>query len=222
MNVITFSLNRLSLQGVLIFFILIGLLGIKSQFANAQDLIVKKTDGEIVAKVREIQKRHILYNEFSALNEQPIKIAKSKVEMIIFEDGMKQYFVVTPAMDSLRTKKIWTNSEGIEDLYERGQVDADMHFDNRGAKWGTFGATVGYPLGGIFTGAVTGAVISAVPVNPKYYQLPNPELYRTSPEYAQGYNQVAKKKKFKRAITGFGLGLTIQAVVLAGIFIATL
>lgn len=218
----TSHLTQQFLHHLIVIVFLFVILICQSQYANGQDLIVKKTEGELVAKVTDIKNRHIVYLEYSDQDAKPQKISKSKVEMIIYEDGMKQYFVKTDPTEEIPLKPIQTDSKEIEDLYQRGQVDAQEHYDNMAAQWTTFGATLTFPLIGIGTGAATGGIISSTRINPKWHQVPDPELYGNSPEYTEGYDKAAKKKRLLRSATGFGLGLVVQAFAIILIFVSGL
>ena len=74
----------------------IFLLGIIFLFSNSfsQDLIIKVDDGEIQAKVTQITSNKIHYLEYKNQAAGTYKISKDEVELVIYEDGLKQYFTI--------------------------------------------------------------------------------------------------------------------------------
>ncbi|MEO0469975.1 MAG: hypothetical protein AAF206_10180 [Bacteroidota bacterium] len=186
-----------------------------SLFVAGQDLIVMQNDVEIIAKITEIKKNRVLYRDFDKQEGEDQNILKRDVYMIIYEDGMKQFF-----SDPRDPKDIFRGTALEEmdgatalELYQKGIEDAKVYYTKNGALWGTFAATALVPVYGIFTGAATAIVVGAIPPSPDGRFIPNPELYR-DPNYAQGYNRRAHLKKIGRVATGYLLGLTVQTAMI--------
>jgi hypothetical protein len=174
----------------------------------SQDLIVKMDDQEIIARIHAIKKQKILYKEFEAPQGELLKIPKSEVYMVIFEDGLKQYFSVEASRDFMEGA---ANSDSVVFYYDRGVMDAERFFQNNGPFWGTFAASA-VPVYGIFTGVITGTIVGAIPPQVDAGDLPNPELFYQNNEYAAGYQKEAHRQKVRSVLKGFGLGMAIQTV----------
>ena len=187
----------------------ITLLGIILLCSNgfSQDLIVKIDDGEIIAKVTEISSSKIHYKEYENQNGGTFKIPKSEVELVIYEDGLKQYFTIEASEEFIQD--LATDSSIV--MFDRGAIDAKRFFNNNGPFWGTFAASA-IPVYGIFTGAITGTVIGAVPPQVYAEDIPNPDLYYENQQYAAGYQKSAHRKKIGTVLKGFGLGMAVQTV----------
>lgn len=185
-------------------------------YGIAQDLIVLRTDEEIISKVTAIQKWHILYRPFSEADAEEIKLAKAEVSYILYQDGMKQYFspedlppVLTDASGTVLPDSLYD-----ADLYDLGLQHASEYYLRRAPFWGTLGATVFYPFAGVFTGLVTGVIVGAIPPNIDMDDVPDPALFQSNNSYAEGYRTQAHKNKIKQVAKGFGIGAGIQGVIL--------
>lgn len=180
-----------------------------------QDLIIKITDEEIIADVLEIKNNKVLFLPYNDPEQKVQKLPKRKIQMILFEDGMKQFFQVEKYQEfnniTGNNAQTYYRDSSLS-MYELGVADAKMHYHKPGPMWGTFGATAFYPAGGIFTGAFTGIIIGAVPPSIDLSSVPNPELFRSNLDYVQGYQRQARKMKVLDTVKGFGLGMGIQVI----------
>lgn len=183
---------------------------------RAQDLIVLRSDVEIISKVTAIQKWYVLYRPYEQVGGEANKLPKSDISYILYEDGMKQYFSPEdlPPVIASSTGVILPDSAYDGDLYSLGMEQAAEYYQKRAPFWGTFGATVFYPFAGIFTGLVTGVIVGAIPPSIDMDEVPDPALYQANSSYAEGYRQQAHKNKIKEVAKGFGLGAAIQGVLL--------
>lgn len=176
---------------------------------SAQDLMVNLDDEEIIAEIQEVRKNKILYKSYDDLNGKVKKMHKSDLYMVIYEDGMKQYFLAeTPRLEGMDGKEL--SAQEIKALILEGELAAEQYYKHRAAQWSTFGATVAIPVIGIFTGAAAGGIIAGSPSKPRMSELPDPDRYFKDSAYAQGFRKAAKREKVKRAGKGFLSGLLVQ------------
>jgi hypothetical protein len=192
-----------------IFWLLFGCGSSLSLFA--QDTIYTVAEFSIPAQVLEIHPETVQYVDWGNEQRETLELAKNQIVKIRFADGMEQYFQLSQARDSLGNF-LYQSNENLSD-YQQGAQEARLYYDHRASMWGTFGATVIYPIGGVFTGAATGLVIGALPSEPKIQHLPDPERFETDSEYARGYRREMNKKKAKRIVTGYGLGMAVQTAM---------
>ena len=187
--------------------------------STAQDLIVKMDDEEIIAKVQEIKRSKVAYHLYADQDGEPLLLSKSDIYMIIYEDGMRQFFSDPRDPRDLLTDT--TNLEGktLEELYALGMEDASLYADKKALMWATMGTTIVMPLFGIFAGGTMVGVVALSPVNINMEDIPDPELYR-NPHYAEGFQEQTRKNRLRRAGTGFGIGLGLQALFFIIVFAA--
>ena len=179
---------------------------------HSQDLIIMRTEGEIIAKVREINRNHILYNTYENQDAEPIKLAKNKIELIVYEDGMKQYFALQEGVAD--TIRIDVDMDNPLVAYQQGVEDAKVYFNKNGAMWGTFGASLLFPFVGLISGSLTGVVLAAIPPDIDVGDVPNPQVFLASEEYAKGYRNQAHKNKVLKVLKGFAMGVGAQIVMI--------
>ncbi|MEO1215656.1 MAG: hypothetical protein AAFY45_19130 [Bacteroidota bacterium] len=184
----------------------------------SQDLIIFRDvdEKDIRAKVKAVKSNHITYTPFDEPNIKPIKLAKHKIELIIFEDGMKQYFAAQDyEPDTLVFSTPGSNLQSLDPrgFYYQGTEDARSTYKGNGPLWGTLLASA-VPGYGVLGGAITGGIIAAVPPKVDPYQLPDPDLYLNNSEYARGYDRQVMRKKLGRVLTGYGVGIAIQTVII--------
>jgi hypothetical protein len=186
---------------------------------TAQDLIVKMNDEEIIAKVQEIKRSKVAYYLYADQDGEPLLLPKSEVYMIIYEDGMRQFF--SDPRDPRDLLADTTNLEGktLEELYAMGMEDASLYADKKALMWATMGTTIVMPLFGVFAGGAMVGIVALSPTNVNMSDIPDPELYR-NPHYAEGFQEQTRKNRLKRASTGFGIGLGLQALFFLIVFAA--
>ena len=180
--------------------------------SQAQDLIVLRSDDEIISRVTEIQRWYVYYKPFNQVGGQQVKLAKSDIAYILYEDGMKQFFSASELPPVVEQNGVILPDSLVDaNLYYLGREHAAEYYQKRAPFWGTFGATVFYPFAGIFTGLVTGVVVGAIPPSVGLEDVPDPALYQANQSYAQGFQEQAHKNKVKEVAKGFGLGVALQA-----------
>ncbi|MEZ4828743.1 MAG: hypothetical protein R3C61_21025 [Bacteroidia bacterium] len=184
-----------------------GILGFCA--TQAQDLIIKTNKEEISAEVLEIGKRKVLYQPAENPEGEPQIMLKKDLYLIVYEGGMEQYFQVQDAPPEFWAANA-SDTLSPREMYYQGIEDAKMYFYRPGHMWGTFGATAYYPLAGVFTGAITGGIIAAIPPDFDPSLVPNPENFRTSLDYREGFTKEARRVKLRSAAKGFGLGMIAQ------------
>lgn len=184
--------------------------------SRAQDLIVLRSDTEIISKVTAIQKWYVVYRPYDQVGGEETKLPKSDISYILYQDGMKQYFSPEdlPPVIASSAGLILPDSAYDGDLYTLGMEQAAEYYQKRAPFWGTFGATVFYPFAGVFTGLVTGVIVGAIPPSIDMDEVPDPALFQANSSYAEGYRQQAHKNKIKEVAKGFGLGAAIQGIIL--------
>ncbi len=201
--------NHLAPTGVRFWLLLLGFL--TALPLQAQDLIVKMDDEEIIAKILEIKQSKVQYYAYSDQTGDPLSLNKSDIYMIIFEDGMKQFFSDPRDLKDIIGAEL--GDEELQTLYLKGIEDASQYFDRKGLMWATMGTTVFFPFMGIFAGGALVGILAMTPAKFQMEEVPQLELYR-NPYYAQGFKEQAQKIKIKRSLQGFGLGTAIQALFL--------
>jgi len=179
--------------------------------AHAQDTLMLRSGQEQTVKVLEINPTEVIYKRFDNLEGPTIVVLKSDVVHILYANGTREEFTVEPARAPERSPVVSRNPDAVsntrpapqsdQELYQRGRLDAMVHYQGNGAMWGTMAATL-YPPAGL----ITGIVVGAVPPNPRTFYTPNPELLR-HPAYVQGYRAQAHRRKIGKAAGGFGIGL---------------
>lgn len=184
----------------------------------AQDLIIFRDldTGEVQARVKAVKANHVTYTPFDQQDLKPIRVSKNKIEVIIFEDGMKQYFAAQDYQpDTLVFSSPGSNLSTINGrgLYTQGKEDAKKYYKGNGPMWGTLIPTA-IPGYGVVAGALTGGIIAAVAPNVDPYQLPNPEYYIQNKDYSDGYEKQVMRKKLGKVLTGYGIGIAVQTVVI--------
>ncbi len=203
---------------------LLTLAFLSSSFALwSQDLIVLRSDEEIISEVVSIDKWYITYRlaaEDSSVGE--VKIPKVDISYIVFQDGMKQFFSANdaPPLIVLESGEVVPDSVYDGDAYQKGIEDAKEFYHKKAPFWGTFGATAFYPVAGIFTGIITGVVVGAIPPGIDASEVPNPAMFAANNSYAAGYRDQAHKNKVKEVMKGFGAGAVLQTVFII-ILVAT-
>jgi hypothetical protein len=172
--------------------------------AFAQDVIIKLSGEELLAKVLEITLAEIKYKRFDNLEGPTISILKSNVFLIKYENGTQEVF-----QNNLPENQEWQEQEEAltpEQMYARGQEDARIEFDRSEAMYWSFVSSL-VPGWGL----IGSAAIAAVP----------PTIYTgkiTDPNYVQGYRKQAHRRKAGSAAIGAALGtatsfLTIMALL---------
>lgn len=173
----------------------------------AQDLIVTQDDEEIIAKVVSIKRNAVEYYPFEAQEGDPISKKKAEIYMIIYEDGMRQFFSDPRNPQDIVGEEV--SPEQAMALYEQGVADAQTYYNRNGLMWAGLGATVYFPMLGVATGGLMIAVVALTEPNINIHELPNQEL-ALNPHYLEGYQKQVQKHRLKKTLTGVGIGAGLQ------------
>ena len=176
-----------------------------STFSYSQDVLTKKSGEDIQAKVLEVTSSEVKYKKFDNQNGPTFTILKSDLLMIRYENGTKDLFN--------ETKKVEATIPTDRDLFREGQSDASKYYKGYKGAGTTVMATslLLSPLVGLIPAAICATS------DPKEENLnyPSAELMKKA-EYAEGYNQKAKKIKQGKVWTNWGVAFGINlALVLA-------
>lgn len=176
-----------------------------STFCYSQDILTKKNGEDIQAKVLEVLTSEVKYKKFDNQNGPTFTILKSDLLMIRYENGTKDIF-----SDAKKTEEIIPTSR---DLFREGQSDASKYYKGYKGAGTTVMATslLLSPLVGLIPAAICATS------DPKEENLnyPSADLMKKA-EYAEGYNQKAKKIKQGKVWTNWGVAFGINlALVLA-------
>ncbi len=170
-----------------------------STFSYSQDVLTKKSGEDIQAKVLEVTSSEIKYKKFDNLNGPTFTILKSDILMIRYENGTKDLFT--------DTKKVETTIPTDRDLFREGQSDASKYYKGYKAAGTTVMATslLLSPLVGLIPAAICATT------DPKEENLNYPSVdLMKKVEYAEGYNQKAKKIKQGKVWTNWGVAFGIN------------
>ncbi len=170
-----------------------------STFSYSQDVLTKKSGEDIQAKVLEVTSSEIKYKKLDNLNGPTFTILKSDILMIRYENGTKDLFT--------DTKKVETTIPTDRDLFREGQSDASKYYKGYKAAGTTVMATslLLSPLVGLIPAAICATT------DPKEENLNYPSVdLMKKVEYAEGYNQKAKKIKQGKVWTNWGVAFGIN------------
>jgi hypothetical protein len=174
-------------------------------FCFSQDLLTKKSGEDIKVKVLEVSANEVKYKKFDNLNGPTFSILKSDLIMVRYENGTKDMF-----NETRKTEEIIPLNR---DLFREGQADATRYYKG----YRTAGTTV------LITSLLFSPLVGLIPAglcstaDPKEENLnyPSADLMKKA-EYAEGYNQKAKKIKQNKVWTNLGVAFGINlALVLA-------
>lgn len=172
------------------------------QVANAQDVIIKVNGDEIKGRVIEITLNKVLYQSLDTTDSTSHSILKSEVFMVRFANGTKEVFQenLVVAADSA--------AQPVKDpaqMYLQGQQDALRYYKGNGAMWGSAASLT---LVGLIGPVVIGSI------KPKAYKNPVPsQQLLLDPNYVNGYENQAHKRKIGKAAIGTGIGTVALAAL---------
>lgn len=173
----------------------------------AQDLIVTQMDEELIVKVVEIKRNSVEYFLYDNQEGSPLTKKKADIYMIIYEDGMRQFFSDPRNPQDIVGEDL--TAEEAANLYQQGLQDAEIYYTKNGLLWAGLGATVYFPMLGVATGGLMIAVVALTEPNIELHELPNQELAR-NPHYLEGYQKQVQKHRLKKTLTGVGIGAGLQ------------
>ncbi|NQW77703.1 MAG: hypothetical protein HQ449_00150 [Chitinophagaceae bacterium] len=171
----------------------------------SQDVLTKKSGDDILAKVLEVTSTEVKYKKFDNQSGPIFTILKSELLMVRYENGTKDLFN--------ETKKIENIVPMGRDLFREGQADASKYYKGYKGAGTTVMATslLLSPL----VGLIPAALCSTADPKEENLNYPSTDLMKKA-EYAEGYNQKAKKIKQGKVWTNWGVAFGINlALVLA-------
>lgn len=171
----------------------------------AQDIITKKSNQDIRAKIIEVTDYFIRFEKIDTPNSPIYRISKSDVLMIRYANGAKVSFNDETNIDSL--------SKSTVDLYDRGQKDAAKYY--KGYKVAGTGILISSLLAPMI-GLIPTAIVSSTKPNEANLNYPNAELMKKR-DYYRGYTEKAKKIKQNKVWTNWGIaaGVYFALIVVA-------
>jgi hypothetical protein len=161
-----------------------------------QDTIIKKTGEEIFGKVTEVTSSYLVCQVGDS--EQVINqvILLQDVFMIKYANGTRELITITKK-ENTEVPKL-----SSEEMYAKGISDATMFYKGNGPMWGTLATTLVYPPIGLVEGIISGAIAPKIQ-NKQAFDV---NLMKNQ-NYVAGYKKQAHKKKVKKVLTGFGIGI---------------
>lgn len=168
---------------------------------KSQDVITLKNGDEIKAKITDVGTDEIKYKKSDSSPSYTIK--KSDVFMIRYQDGTKETFKEEKTSDE-------NTSKSSDDMYLKGQNDADRYYTGKNCgAGGTFATTIG-------VGAVLGLIpaIACGSTIPKTENLviQNRNLLNND-NYLKGYKDEAHKIKKHKVWRWYGIGVGVNILV---------
>ncbi|MGY2131071.1 hypothetical protein ACW9KT_02500 [Hymenobacter sp. HD11105] len=176
--------------------------------ASAQDTILRTDGDEVKARVLSITPTDITY---IPITEPPstdtLRLAATDVFLIRYANGTKE--IVTSSATAAPAVGLGRTAQEMNNL---GRMDARRYFKAPGAFWGTAGATFvsisAFGIGGV----ATGVAIAASPPK-RHNMITTDQALLNDPNYLDGYQKQAQRKKWGSAAGGFGTGLATGVVV---------
>lgn len=173
-------------------------------FANAQDLITKKSGEDIKSKVLEVSTSEIKFKKYENLNGPIFTLLKSDVLLIIYENGTKDVFNEV----NMPNDKVSINL----DMSSKGTEDALKFYSgkNSGGGWTGVVSALYTPIFGLIPAI---ACASSEPGN-RNLNYPDAELMKNF-QYNQSYKKEAHRIKKNKVWKGYGIGSGIFLVAVA-------
>lgn len=189
--------------------------------SSAQDILIKKNGEEVKAKVITITPQEIAYKLFtvpgdSLTTAEELRVAKSEVFMIKYENGTKEVFGENNSSqpnDSEDVKLVATApveppliKKDKAGQFQKGQADALTYYDGyRGAATGTLIVSLLSPLVGLIPAVACSSTM------PQAHNLtyPNHKEFMDI-DYQSGYRQRARKTKSSKVWKNWGIGLGVN------------
>ncbi|MGY2131070.1 hypothetical protein ACW9KT_02495 [Hymenobacter sp. HD11105] len=174
-----------------------------------------RTNGEeIMARVLTITLGEVKY---LPINERPstdtVYLATSDIFMVRYASGSKVLLNTTASKAPKRASERTAAEMAIQ-----GRMDAQQYFKAPGSLFGTAAATTlsvmifGPSALGTLGGIATGTAIAASPVQDKNFIVPD-EALLNDPNYLDGYQKQAQRKKLGKVGGGLGIGLVTGTVL---------
>ncbi len=106
-------------------YIYLLLIVFSSNISNAQDIIMKRNNDELKAKIIEITDENIKYKDFDYQDGPTRNIKVSEVFMILYENGKREKFNVTQSQ---------TQEEAVEDVISKNEIPENKVVTNESPK----------------------------------------------------------------------------------------
>lgn len=213
----------------------LALLCLISAQAAAQDIITKKTGEGIKAKVVEITPTEVKFKRFENLDGPMYTLAKTDLLMVKYENNTEEIFTgndsyTRPANNMVATTSTSPDIVNVpatpvtsapivtttglatgQDMYIKGQLDAELHYDNyKGAGTGVLLTSL---LVSPLIGLVPAVVCSTTKPQDHNLDYPNFNLMQ-DPSYKKGYTNKARKIKSGRVWRNWGIAFGINAALI--------
>ena len=194
--------------------------------AGAQDVITDLNGTEVQGQVIEITPTQVLYRALDTDAALPPSVLDKKtLFMVRFANGTKEVFTTPQPAPALMAAPELGSGGGAPsatsggapmtpaDLSRLGAQDALLYHNYSGAFWGTYAATLCLPLGGpLASGPLVGLGVSVVRPNAQRNMRLDPARLQY-PEYVEGYERQAQRRKIGQAAKGYGAGVGTVIVV---------
>jgi hypothetical protein len=175
-------------------------------FALAQDLLRLANGSEMSGRVTEISAEGIRFQEYRERDTLLREFARQEVRMILFEDGMQQYF----SLEASREAVVMTDTMSFAGLQALGIADAQRLMRNNTLFWVSFLPSALIPFSGIFISTPISAALYGWPPKVSSSKLPSPSLYASSPDYAGSLDAHSRKLKRRQVLSGWIAGVGAQ------------
>ncbi|MFD2999199.1 hypothetical protein ACFS7Z_02415 [Pontibacter toksunensis] len=192
------------------------------QFAQAQDIVTKRTGEKVEAKVLEISNTEVKYKLYRNQEGPTYVVPKVDVALIQYQDKTSEVFELSDVAlakatasansEPVITKTPFSSTATAVQIYNQGQAEAITYYDGYKAA-GT--AVLITSLLSPLVGLVPAIGTSATPPKTHNLDAPSMELLQ-QPDYASGYRKSARKIKSGKVWKnwGIGLGANIIAILL--------
>jgi len=196
--------------------LILALLFLIGNFAQAQDIITKKNGDDIKAKVIEVNQNEIKYKSFSNPDGPLFVIYKSDVLLIRYENGSKDIFSESNSSNNTSNASVITstssnsNNTSSNDMRIRGKQDAMVSYKGKrsGAGWTCATSIVLSPLFGL----IPAAACSASEPAEENLNYRDAELMKNN-DYNTAYTNQAHKTKRKKVWTNYGIGSGVWLIL---------
>lgn len=182
----------------------IFIISFTSYLSFSQDIITKKIDGTINAKVLEVSKKEVKYKRFDNLNGPTFTIEIADITMIQYENGTKDEFS--------NNEDAPFQINGNRNFHEKGIIDANLNYDgaNSGRGWTAATTVLFSPI----LGLIPALACSGTRPSDSNLNYRDNELMKNA-EYNMAYKSQASKIKRKRIWRSFGISSAIWGVIYA-------
>jgi hypothetical protein len=192
--------NKISLVSVILLMV-----QILNSTTIAQDVLHKKNGDSIRVKVSEISSSEIKYKRFDYPDGPAFSIELKSVDSIVFENGMRQFFIISESKSPNLTLDAYTRDDYSQNINYKvlGKEHAEQLYQGRnsGAVWTLITSVLTSPFGGIVT------ALACSTTQPSFHNLNYPYTSEAQNfEYYRAYVEEAHAQKKKKVWKAFGIG----------------